>query len=106
MKKLYFVIGSQDLYGDETLKQAFSDGKEMANFLDTALDDNVAVEVLPIVRNSKEAEKLLIENIRNGNQTSVSLLKELYERCGYERQAIEMAHLESYNEIVRDHERE
>lgn len=58
------------------------------------------------LRNSKEAEKLLIENIRNGNQTSVSLLKELYERCGYERQAIEMAHLESYNEIVRDHERE
>lgn len=60
MKKLYFVIGSQDLYGDETLKQAFSDGKEMAEFLDTALADNVAVEVLPIVRNSKEAQNTLL----------------------------------------------
>ena len=33
MKKLYFLIGSQDLYGDETLKQAQSDGYEMASFL-------------------------------------------------------------------------
>lgn len=58
------------------------------------------------LRNAKEAERLLIENIRSGNKKSVSLLKELYQRCGYDAQAIEMAHLESYNEIVRDHERE
>ena len=33
MKRLYFLIGSQDLYGDETLKQAQKDGFEMASFL-------------------------------------------------------------------------
>ena len=55
MKKLYFLTGSQDLYGDETLAQAEKDGREIADFLNGKL--NVAVEALPIVRNSVEAEK-------------------------------------------------
>ena len=30
MKKLYFITGSQDLYGEATLAQAAADAKEMA----------------------------------------------------------------------------
>ena len=33
MKKLYFITGSQDLYGDETVKEVAKDSKEMAAFL-------------------------------------------------------------------------
>lgn len=55
MKKLYFITGSQDLYGEETLAQAEKDGREIAEFLDSKL--NVSVEALPIVRNHAEAEK-------------------------------------------------
>ena len=55
MKRLYFLIGSQDLYGDETLKQAQNDGYEMASFLNEKLSDTVEVKPLPIIRNSTEA---------------------------------------------------
>ena len=58
MKKLYFIIGSQDLYGDETLAQAERDGREMAEFLSTCLSEKACVEALPIVRNSAEAENV------------------------------------------------
>ena len=30
MKKLYFITGSQDLYGEETLARVAEDGREMA----------------------------------------------------------------------------
>ncbi len=55
MKKLYFLIGSQDLYGEETLKQAQNDGFEMAGFLNEKLKDVVLIEPLPIIRNANEA---------------------------------------------------
>ncbi|MBE6739180.1 MAG: L-arabinose isomerase [Ruminococcaceae bacterium] len=53
MNKIYFIIGSQDLYGDETLMQAQKDGNEMAEFLDLKI--GARVEALPIVRNGEEA---------------------------------------------------
>ncbi|MEE0947087.1 MAG: L-arabinose isomerase [Acutalibacteraceae bacterium] len=53
MKKFYFIIGSQDLYGDETLAQAQKDGAEIAEYLDERIQ--AKVECLPIVRNSSEA---------------------------------------------------
>lgn len=52
----------------------------------------------------KEAEKLLIKNIKNGNVKAISLLRELYERTGYKESAIEMAHFESYHKITSTHE--
>lgn len=54
MKKLFFIIGSQDLYGEETLRQAEKDGREIAEFLDKSLE-NVSVEAMSIIRNSAEA---------------------------------------------------
>lgn len=53
MKTLYFITGSQDLYGDEVLAQAQKDGEDIAQFLNTRLD--VDVKAMPIVRNSNEA---------------------------------------------------
>lgn len=60
MKKLYFITGSQDLYGEETLKQVAVDSKEMATYLDGKIN-NVTVEWQPTVRSSEEAEDLLMK---------------------------------------------
>ncbi len=60
MKKLYFITGSQDLYGEETLKQVASDSKEMVNFLDEKINKVEIIWKLT-VRSSEEAEDVLIE---------------------------------------------
>ncbi len=60
MKKLYFITGSQDLYGEETLNQVALDSKEMVQFLNEKINK---AEILwkPTVRSSEEAEDVLIE---------------------------------------------
>lgn len=61
MKKIYFITGSQDLYGEETLTQAEKDSKEMADFLSGKLSDIAVVEHTPIVKTAAEAEQLCIK---------------------------------------------
>ena len=61
MKKIYFIIGSQNLYGEETLKQAEENGKAIAMYLNNSLNDKVTIEALPIVRNSLEAESCITQ---------------------------------------------
>lgn len=56
MKKIYFITGSQDLYGDETLRQVAVDSKEIAEFLGTQLP--VQVEWQPTVTTHTEAEDI------------------------------------------------
>lgn len=58
MKKLYFITGSQDLYGEETLAQVAADSKEIVKFLDEQLSDTVGIEWQPTVRNSEEIIKV------------------------------------------------
>ena len=60
MKKVYFITGSQDLYGEETLKQVALDSKEMVDFLDEKIN-KVQVVWQPTVRSSEEAEDVLIK---------------------------------------------
>ena len=55
MKTLYFITGSQDLYGEETLARAASDSKEMAAYLSDRLSGIAQVVFQPVVRNSREA---------------------------------------------------
>lgn len=55
MKTLYFITGSQDLYGEETLAQAAKDSKEMAAYLNEQLCGIAGVVFQPVVRNSSEA---------------------------------------------------
>ncbi len=53
MDKLYFVVGSQDLYGDECLKQVAADAAKMTKFFNTKLKGVVKVELLPTVIDSE-----------------------------------------------------
>ena len=61
MKKLYFIAGSQDLYGEAVLKQVAADASEMAEFLNGQLLSKVAVECAATVRDSDEAEDVLVK---------------------------------------------
>lgn len=61
MKTLYFITGSQDLYGEETLAQAQKDAEEMAQFLHEALKDVVDVKAMPIVRCTEDALNICIQ---------------------------------------------
>ena len=61
MKKIYFLTGSQDLYGEATLAQAEKDSKEMAEFLNGKLCDIAAVEHTPVVKTAAEAEQLCVK---------------------------------------------
>lgn len=58
MKKLYFIVGSQDLYGEETLKQVALDSREMAEYLDSKID-SVNIRYCCVVRSGDEAEDAL-----------------------------------------------
>jgi len=71
MKKIYFITGSQDLYGEETLAQAEKDSKEMTEFLDSKLSDIASVVHTPIVKTAAEAEKLCVEASADGDCIAV-----------------------------------
>ncbi len=60
MKKIYFITGSQDLYGNETLKQVAIDSKEMVAFLNDKIN-RVEVVWQQTVRSSEEAEDILVQ---------------------------------------------
>ena len=47
MARLYFITGSQDLYGEETLKQVADDSKIMAAYLNDQLKDVVNIAWKP-----------------------------------------------------------
>ena len=49
MEKLYFIPGSQDLYGEECLKQVAADCRKMVDFLNEKLSDTIQIELLPTV---------------------------------------------------------
>ncbi len=53
MEKLYFIVGSQDLYGEECLKQVAADAAEMVAFLNDKLADTIKIELLPTVETSE-----------------------------------------------------
>ena len=59
MKKLYFITGSQDLYGEETLRQVALDSREMVEFLNEKVE-GVTIEWQPTVRSRDEAEDVMI----------------------------------------------
>lgn len=63
MSKLYFIVGSQDLYGEDCLKQVRKDAEEMTAFLSEKLKGKVDVELLPTV----ETSQICIDNCRKAS---------------------------------------
>ncbi|MCI7498678.1 MAG: L-arabinose isomerase, partial [Oscillospiraceae bacterium] len=61
MNRIYFITGSQDLYGEETLKQAAADSREMAAFLSDKLSDIAEVVFEPVVTTAAEAEDVCVK---------------------------------------------
>lgn len=53
MKTLYFLTGSQDLYGDETLKQVAANTKAMAAYIDDKIKDTARVVWQPVIIDSR-----------------------------------------------------
>ena len=49
MKKVYFITGSQDLYGEEVLLQVAEDSKVIAKYLNEKID-GVEIEYVSTVR--------------------------------------------------------
>ena len=60
MKKVYFIVGSQDLYGRECLDTVAKDSKEMVKFLNEKIADIAELVLLPIV----ETSEICIENFK------------------------------------------
>ena len=57
MNKVYFITGSQDLYGEECLLNVAKDSEKIAKYLDEKID-GVEVEYLGIVRDEKSCVDL------------------------------------------------
>ena len=61
MNKIYFVTGSQDLYGEETLRQAANDSTVISGFLNEKLSDIAEVVFMPVVKTACEAEDICVQ---------------------------------------------
>ena len=60
MSKLYFIPGSQDLYGKECLTQVAEDCRQMNDFFNEKLGDTVEFVLLPTV----ETSRICVEDMR------------------------------------------
>ena len=70
MKTIYFITGSQDLYGEETLKQVAKNSQEMVKFLDEHVH-GATILWQPTVRNHEEAERVLTQATADENCVGV-----------------------------------
>ncbi len=71
-KKLYFITGSQDLYGEETLEAVARDSREIAAYLDGRMNEIVSVEWKPTVLNSEGIVRVCRE--ASADETCVGLI--------------------------------
>ena len=60
MKTIYFIAGSQDLYGTEVLKQVAINSREMAEYIDERVH-GTSISWKCVVRSSEEAEDILMQ---------------------------------------------
>ncbi|WP_316814975.1 L-arabinose isomerase [Pedobacter nyackensis] len=63
--EVWFITGTQDLYGDETLKQVALHAQEVASSLDAAQPIQVRVVYKPIVKTSQE----IFDTLQQANST-------------------------------------
>ena len=60
-KIVYFITGSQDLYGEQTLKQVAANAKEIAAYIAGHKDNPVTVVCKEVVKNSGQIESICKE---------------------------------------------
>ncbi|MGE0077853.1 MAG: L-arabinose isomerase [Bacteroidales bacterium] len=65
--EVWFVTGSQHLYGPETLAQVAKDSQEIANALDKALSIPVRIVYKPVLKTIDEITSLFVEASSNCN---------------------------------------
>ncbi len=59
--EVWFLTGSQDLYGDETLRQVAEQSQEIARALDAASDIPVTIVWKPVLKDSASIKRLALE---------------------------------------------
>ncbi len=71
MGKLYFITGSQDLYGEDTLVRVTVDSRRIADHLDKAIGDAAEVVWKPTVLNSEQIRKICMEASADSECTGI-----------------------------------
>ena len=61
MKRVYFITGSQDLYGENTLRQVKADADTMASFLNERLSAYAEIVVKEVVKTPEEARRVFLD---------------------------------------------
>lgn len=72
MKKVWFITGSQDLYGEETLQQVAVDAKKIVETLNMSPSISLEIVWQPTVRNPEEIRKTLME--ASGDEDCVGII--------------------------------
>lgn len=66
MKKLYFIPGSQDLYGEECLRQVHADCQKIVDFFNQKMGDVVEFVLMPTVETSQicveDMKKVMVDD--------------------------------------------
>ncbi len=71
-KEIWFVTGSQHLYGDEALRQVDEHSKVVVEGLDEQIKAAVTIKFKPVVTTSDEIRKICLE--ANGNDNCIGLI--------------------------------
>ena len=71
-KEIWFITGSQDLYGDDTLKQVAANSSEIVNGLNTSKDIPVKIIFKPTVTTPDQITNVCID--ANSNKNCIGLI--------------------------------
>jgi L-arabinose isomerase len=70
--EIWFLTGSQGLYGEETLRQVASQSQEIANMLGESSDIPVTIVWKPVLTDSESIKRLFLE--ANANESVVGVI--------------------------------
>ena len=71
-KEIWFLTGSQNLYGEETLIQVAEQSQEIANGIDAAVEVPIKVVWKPVLKDSDSIKELMLE--ANANPNCIGLI--------------------------------
>jgi len=71
-KKVLFLTGSQDLYGEETLRQVAEQSKEVVATLAAASEIPVTIEWMPVLKSSDAIRRAMLD--ANGDDSVIGVI--------------------------------